>query len=722
MAVGTSTAKMSPKLKKATSPSKPVRVRRVKVKKVASSTTKSLPGREPRRLFKRNSDEAAERAIHLKLGMFPQKQLQTHKDELGKCIFENVKAEQYRVKLNKKHVTLGFWQGIIVQHNLTGSQADCLEEPKTSEKVNRQLDVCIRQAHHANPAQKCSSGLQRHMAHMAKPNATEYYGLCKACFESPSMSRPMSRILTEELLKLIGRLRCDLEYPHYWQILKLVFDKQLCEMWARAQSEEVTRAGWMRARRAELQMFIDMSLATKIEDEIEAGGEADPEGVEKLGKMSLIGSELFAPEALKLESSQFVSEAVQRLKELEDLGFDEAETEVFKRLMICSAEALDDEIWKQFDNRELKICAYGGVVKNHTANPNDEWAWRLDARARTLAVSSGRAPRTLYEEWLFGPSAPIPGCPQTIRPPDALIYDMLNGRDYINKRIGSAWQSIGQVRKTVKSHSDQWLKMDPGAWVDLYFLDHLYEKAIDTKLKQNMLDILPQKGERRSMEKAVVATRLLATGEIACAQVKPLMDSLNAAANSLIDVQEARAPTALELSKMEDFVQTFLKRAEWYCHVVAEQVDVEGKIVSKKTLFGHDALLWRYVKCQETMGVQDPQDLKCFRQFTWMLTDVQLAEFKKWEGLALVGAKERLQLNKAKALKDIEDETREDKDKKRKNSSSSAIVAAPAIKEKKVEKKVIEKVTEKEKEDEEGEDSFLSGDTGLVSFFGARAV
>ena len=73
--------------------------------------------RAERRLFRRSSDEAADRAIKLKLGMFPAEQLRNNVDEAKHSIFQNVKDEQARVKLAKKHITLAFWQDLIEQHH-----------------------------------------------------------------------------------------------------------------------------------------------------------------------------------------------------------------------------------------------------------------------------------------------------------------------------------------------------------------------------------------------------------------------------------------------------------------------------------------------------------------------------------------------------------------------------------------------------------------------------
>ena len=200
--------------------------------------------------------------MKLKLGFFAEVHLRNNRDSDNKSILEKIKKEQRRVRLAKKHVALSFWQDLIVQHHLVGGVCDALVAPEMEQSVSKQLDRCLRQAHHPNPALKTSQPLVRMMAFMEQPNATEMFGLCKGSFESPSLSRTMSRIVCESLLKLIGRTRCDLAYPIYWSHLKSHFDAQLCQNWSRSQAEHVSRAGFLRARRVELQLFIDMSLAT----------------------------------------------------------------------------------------------------------------------------------------------------------------------------------------------------------------------------------------------------------------------------------------------------------------------------------------------------------------------------------------------------------------------------------------------------------------------------
>ena len=501
-----------------------------------------------------------------------------------------------------------------------------------------------------------------------------------------------------------------------------MFDQLLCQLRCKAQSDRVSRPGFLRARCSELQMFIDMNIAVLVEQALEEGKDAEAEHITLLGKSSLIGSELYAPEAMKFESVGFVTDCKARLYELEQLNFDEDETDVFKRLMLAAAENLDDEIWKQFDQRPLKLPFMNGVIEGLSQNPNCDWSGRFEARVKTLAVSNGQVQRTKWEEMMFGPSLGIPDTPSHVTVPESLMYDMKNGRDYINKCVDTSWQSMDNNKNAVRAGAGEWIKMDEYAWMDIYDLEHCFDDEIDEKMCQCLLDILPNKGERRSLPKAIVAGRHLPTGDIATAQKKPLMDKLNGAVNILVDIGEGRGPTANELSKMFDFTVRLVKRAENFAVVYSDDLDASGKLVSKRTLYGQEAIHYRFERCKEIDGVQDSQHLKEFRMFAWTLTTPQHEEFLNWERAAVAGAKQRMADSKAKALEDISKNIKEDAKKKRVSSASSsetAIVAAPPLKEKKL---TVDSTRTKLTEDRDNLDEDLVVDTGLISFFGSKAL
>ena len=72
----------------------------------------------------------------------------------------------------------------------------------------------------------------------------------------------------------------------------------------------------------------------------------------------------------------------------------------------------------------------------------------------------------------------------------------------------------------------------------------------------------------------------------------------------------------------------------------------------------------RFELCCEKEGVQDPKDLKEFRSFCWMLTAEQSESVQTWEAAAVRSSKERQAQNKAKVLKDIEQELNSENEKK----------------------------------------------------------
>ena len=104
---------------------------------------------------------------------------------------------------------MSFWEGLINRHKLVGGVCDQLAPPVEAEAVSRQLDAALKVAHSSSPAGNTATPLKRMMAYIGPLNQSEFYGLCKGSFQSPSMSSSMANVLTEALLKYIGRCRMD---------------------------------------------------------------------------------------------------------------------------------------------------------------------------------------------------------------------------------------------------------------------------------------------------------------------------------------------------------------------------------------------------------------------------------------------------------------------------------------------------------------------------------
>ena len=94
------------------------------------------------------------------------------------------------------------------------------------------------------------------------------------------------------------------------------------------------------------------------------------------------------------------------------------------------------------------------------------------------------------------------------------------------------------------------------------------------------MDVLPNCGEKRGFSKACTAARTLATGPVAMAQRKSVVDDLGNAANALLDISMCSGSIAAELGAMSHWLQCFHKRAEHFCHVYTH-VDEGGTMVRR---------------------------------------------------------------------------------------------------------------------------------------------
>lgn len=107
-----------------------------------------------RALKRHGSEEAAKRAIKMKLGCFPKNSLIQNRNADNDSLEAVVRAEVRRCKLHNKYIPLEFWNQQIRAFKLSGSIQDGLREPPVTEPVAKGLDEALRAAHSPNPAQK----------------------------------------------------------------------------------------------------------------------------------------------------------------------------------------------------------------------------------------------------------------------------------------------------------------------------------------------------------------------------------------------------------------------------------------------------------------------------------------------------------------------------------------------------------------------------------------
>ena len=273
----------------------------------------------------------------------------------------------------------------------------------------------------------------------------------------------------------------------------------------------------------------------------------------------------------------------------------------------------------------------------------------------------------------------------------------------------------------MRANSEAWQKLSTSWWMEEQFLESVAERRLDSHLKECLLNCLPNDKKVRSMDKALLGCRTLVTGPVTSAAPKNCERELSSCVNLLQDMVENRAPTAADLTKMNQYAMTFVKKCEPFATLMPEVV-TWGKLTTKRErLFGKEAIDYKYEELLKDNAKISSDSLKIFRQFKWLLNDAQLNDVDRWIQKALVDAKGRM--SSRKALEDNKKSrptpamssagsSKDPAPSKRKNSDG---VAAEV--DGKTAKTPKEAVTEDDVICEEP-----SGASGLLSFFGAKAL
>ena len=328
-------------------------------------------------------------------------------------------------------------------------------------------------------------------------------------------------------------------------------------------------------------------------------------------------------------------------------------------------------------------------------------------------------PRFPWERWLYG-ERHVPGCPTTIRVPDELTFDMSNCRELLMKLLGSCSPfTLDACRRVVHHNSAELLKLDKSFWLDELFLEVAFEGLIEAHLKSCVLNVVPMPGEKRILSKAVTAGKMPLDGEVVTAQKVSLEKDLRGAVDLLEEIAEGRGPSASEAGKMSLWSTVFLKKCENFCVFEDDDKCEKTGAITRNTFFGGDALSRRYTRCVGIQGVQDAADLKSVRSFAWMLSRDESRAVAEWQRHAVVTSSARLKESKAKALKDVEEAAKSSKTKARR---SITIATPPLKKQSLLSSSGSQIVIAEQPEVSDFKIDDLEADTGLLSFFGSRAM
>ena len=129
-----------------------------------------------------------------------------------------------------------------------------------------------------------------------------------------------------------------------------------------------------------------------------------------------------------------------------------------------------------------------------------------------------------------------------------------------------------------------------------------------------------------------------------------------------------------------------------------------------------------YDQCKKNTGLPDPAKIKFMRTFRWVLDPTENVHVEEWQRIAVLTARDRLTEQRAKALKDVEASTSQPKKARTSAASSSSQDKCPPLADKAPKKKKDEKDEKKDSLTRVSDNEPSVGVSGLISFFGSKAM
>jgi hypothetical protein len=231
--------------------------------------------------------------------------------------------------------------------------------------------------------------------------------------------------------------------------------------------------------------------------------------------------------------------------------------------------------------------------------------------------------------------------------------------------------------------------------------------------------VLPSDGGENKISRDINALKLLVNGDVVSAMSPELISELKKGYSLVVDIAESRSPAAADAAKYAQWQTQILKRCENYAMYEVEFSDedvkegdvVRGPMAIRKLL--------KFMKANEKQITSS--HLKQLRSFRWMMNDEEMRSFTSWEAEAVANERDRLQQLKRQAIKDVEEEADS-------SNKKNPAPMAPPLKPRKRQSTSTEPSSSSSKNPPRNqahppeEPQPVQNDTGLLSFFGARAI
>lgn len=274
--------------------------------------------------------------------------------------------------------------------------------------------------------------------------------------------------------------------------------------------------GAMRARHVELEEFIEkyrepLTLfvnATDLETamaSIQKGRDPPTAVMLRILDGGRTTKNIFSAQAAKMDFNLFVQNAVQRVKDLENLNFAEEEVTAFEGIMVGEARRLFDSGHVSFERKDVEMNFLGVELKLPVSDPHELWKNVLMARVKTIAVQNGLVPALPWETALAASQGGWKSLSTTVDIAGSVLSDIKIARRAALKMLGDAPLNFADARGVFHSQSKALLELDGTFRLELTYLNDVVEEKASDILRDQVLHALPAESRLVTMKQARVS-------------------------------------------------------------------------------------------------------------------------------------------------------------------------------------------------------------------------
>ena len=318
-----------------------------------------------------------------------------------------------------------------------------------------------------------------------------------------------------------------------------------------------------------------------------------------------------------MEYSLFLHKIEQQLDNLEANRFIASEIEGLTAVMKMQAKAVMAGK-AAFSSKATTVKFLGAAVKLQIFSINDEWAFRMASRMRTIAVSTTQVTRLPWEDTLFGENTKIAGTAETIDFKPEQLASVKNVRTAaIRMLVGTGANTFSEYRSILcTKESKAALRALDRFWdLESELLEHAALNLGISKLHAMVLDSIPKAVlTKELMDNILVSVCKLQDSALAITCGREPVDMLVTLHSMMSNFFQGRGPSAESLAMMCQLYKNVFARFEPFL--------VYGK--GDTQTFGKEAMRSLWVTFEAIpMEQRGLNDIAIFKQFAWLLTKPQ---------------------------------------------------------------------------------------------------